>query len=188
MNNKAELTSLPEERIVRGIYLIRGKKVMLDSDLADLYGVTTKRLNEQVRRNIQRFPGDFMFQLDKMEYLSLRSQFATLEGRGKHKKYLPYVFIEHGILMLSSVLNSDRAIQVNIQIMRTFTRLRKLMATNELLRTKIEEMEKKYDRKFASVFRIIQHLLHEDDKPREEIGFKLQPLSKQERPHENIGG
>jgi hypothetical protein len=110
---------IPLERIERSILLIRGHKVMLDRDLAALYGVATKRLNEQVRRNLARFPDDFMFQLDAEEAEILRSQIATLKlGRGRHRKYRPYAFTEHGVAMLSSVLNSDRAIEVNIAIMR----------------------------------------------------------------------
>jgi hypothetical protein len=113
------------ETIERRILLVRGQRVMLDSDLADLYGVSTKRLNEQVRRNIRRFPADFMFQLSSDEAAALRSQSATLEaGRGKYRKYLPYVFTEQGVAMLSSVLNSERAVQVNIEIMRAFVRLK----------------------------------------------------------------
>ena len=113
---------LSEETISNNIYYIRNQKVMLDRDLAKLYGIETKRLKGQVKRNISRFPEDFMFELTELEYDSLRSQIATLKkGRGQHQKYLPMAFTEHGILMLSSVLNSDKAIQTNIQIMRIFT-------------------------------------------------------------------
>jgi phage regulator Rha-like protein len=143
------------ENIVSKIYFFRGAKVMLDSDLADLYGVEIKRLNEQVKRNIIRFPDDFMFQLSKEEYESLRSHFATLEkGRGNYRKYLPYVFTEHGILMLSNVLNSDRAINVSIQIIRTFSKLRQMLSSHEELKKKIESMEKKYDSQFRMVFAV----------------------------------
>jgi len=140
------------EIIERKIYLIRGHKVMLDSDLAELYGIETKRLNEQVRRNLKRFPEDFMFQLTLAEAESLRSQIATLEkGRGEHRKYLPLVFTEQGVAMLSSVLNSERAVQVNIAIMRTFVKLRQMLASNAELARKLAAMEKKYDTQFYPV-------------------------------------
>src|SRR6266849_10784845 len=126
---KVEL--IPSERIEKAILLIRGQKVMLDSDLAELYGVATKRLNEQVRRNRARFPKDFMFQLTGKEAESLRSQNATLKkGRGRHRKYAPYAFTEQGVAMLSSVLNSERAIEVNIAIMRAFVRLREILSSH----------------------------------------------------------
>jgi ORF6N domain len=119
--------SVPVEAVKGKIYLIRGQKVLLDSDLAEMYGVETKRLNEQVRRNMARFPADFMFQLDEGEYKGLRSHFATLKGaRGAHRKYFPYVFTEQGIAMLSSVLHSEPAVQVNIAIMRAFVQMRGL--------------------------------------------------------------
>ncbi len=144
---------IPVEIIEKKIYLIRGHKVMLDSDLAELYGVETKRLNEQVRRNLKRFPDDFMFQLTEEEAESLRSHFATLKsGRGKHRKYLPYAFTEQGVAMLSSVLNSDRAIEVNVQIMRTFVKLREMLSTHKDLARKLADMEKKYDAQFNVVF------------------------------------
>lgn len=172
--NKKYSTVVPTERIENKIYFLRGKKVMFDKDLAELYGVTTKRLNEQVRRNNSRFPKDFMFQLTKEE--SLRSQFATLEkqGRGRYSKYLPHVFTEQGVAMLSSVLNSERAIQVNIQIMRTFTRLKDLLRTHASLRRKIEALEKKYDHQFRAVFDAIKQLMEEpvpEEKPKRKIGF-----------------
>jgi hypothetical protein len=144
---------VPIEVIEKKILLIGGQKVMLDSDLAALYGVTAKRLNEQVRRNLKRFPQDFMYQLSAEEFESLRSHFATLKvGRGKHRKYLPHVFTEQGIAMLSSVLNSDRAIAVNIQIMRTFAKLRGMISTHKDLAGKLNELEKKYDSQFQIVF------------------------------------
>src|SRR5258707_347686 len=126
---KVELR-IPDERIERAILLIRGHKVMLDGDLAQLYDVTTKRLNEQVRRNFKRFPNDFMIQSTDAEADALRSQFATLKtGRGQHRKYRPYAFTEQGVAMLSTVLNSERAIEVNIAIVRAFVRLRQIMST-----------------------------------------------------------
>lgn len=162
------------ELVQKKILLVRGQKVMLDNDLAFLYGVSTKRLNEQVRRNLRRFPTDFMFQLTKDEYDALRSHFATLEkGRGRHRKYLPVAFTEQGVAMLSSVLNSERAILVNIAIMRAFVRLRNLLASHKDLARKLEELEKKYDRKFAVVFEAIRQLMQPPEKAKKEIGFKV---------------
>jgi phage regulator Rha-like protein len=140
-----KITALvPIEIIASKIYLIRNLKVMLDKDLAHLYSVETKALKQAVRRNIDRFPADFMFELTREENKSLRSQNVTLK-RGQHSKYLPFAFTEQGVAMLSSVLKSDRAIQVNIQIMRTFTQLRNMLSTHEDLKKKIESIEKKYD-------------------------------------------
>ena len=163
---------LPIERIESKIYLVRGKKVMFDKDLAGLYEVETKMLNRAVRRNIDRFPEDFMFQLNKQEIKlwSLRSQFGTLK-RGQHVKYAPLVFTEQGVAMLSSVLHSQQAIQVNIQIMRTFTKLREMLATNKELREKIEKLERKYDQQFRVVFEAIKKLLSAEEKPKAKIGF-----------------
>ncbi len=166
---------VPTELIEKRILLIRGQKVMLDSDLAWLYGVSTKRLNEQVRRNAKRFPPDFMFQLTSEEYQVLRSQNATLEkGRGRHRKYLPLVFTEQGVAMLSSVLNSERAIQVNIAIMRVFVRLRQLLASEKDFEKKLAELEKKYDQKFAVVFEALRLLTSPPDPPKRRIGFRVE--------------
>ena len=162
---------IPVEKITNKIYVIRGHKVMIDRDLAELYGVETKRLKEQVRRNISRFPEDFMFELSENEEALLRLQIATLEGKGKHSKYLSMVFTEQGVAMLSSVLKSDRAILVNIQIMRTFTRLREMLAGHKELEKKIEAMEEKYDEQFRVVFEAIKQLLKDDEKPKQRIGF-----------------
>ena len=163
---------IPLEVIEKKILLIAGQKVMLDSDLAALYGVTTKRLNEQVRRNLKRFPSDFIYQLSAEEFESLRSHFATIKiGRGKHRKYLPYVFTEQGIAMLSSVLNSDRAIEVNIQIMRTFVKLREMISTHKDLARKLSELEKKYDGQFQIVFEAIRQIIEVEAKPKKKIGF-----------------
>ena len=171
--NKSTAIMLPSERIETKIFFIRGKKVILDTDLALLYGVETRTLNQAVQRNKKRFPGDFMFQLSSEESAALRSQFVTLENhRGTNIKYLPYVFTEQGIAMLSSVLKSERAIQVNIQIMRTFIKLRELLATNKLLREKIEKLEQKYDNNFKTIFKVIKQLLAEEEKPTRKIGFK----------------
>ena len=162
------------ERVERCILLIRDQKVMLDSDLAKLYQVTTKRLNEQVRRNLKRFPEDFMFQLNYQEVTLLRSQIATLKnGRGEHRKYLPYVFTEQGVAMLSSVLNSERAVQVNIEIMRAFVRLRQILATHKELAKKLQELEKKYDMRFKAVFEAIWKLMEVEVKPKRRIGFAV---------------
>ena len=163
---------VPIERIEKSIYLVRGQKVMLDRDLAELYGVETKVLKQAVRRNNKRFPEDFMFELTKHENQSLRSQNVTLK-RGQHSKYLPFVFTEQGVAMLSSVLNSDRAIQVNILIMRAFVRLREMLASHKDLERKFEALEKKYDKQFKIVFDAIRVLMSEDEKPKRKIGFKV---------------
>jgi len=167
----ADLISV--EVIASRIFFIRGKKVTLDRDLASLYGVTTRRLNEQVKRNIKRFPGDFMFRLtvtQRNELVAICDRFNTM----KHSTVQPYVFTEQGVAMLSGVLNSDRAIAVNIQIMRAFTQLRRMLLTNVSLRRKIEEMEKKYDKHFAIVFQAIKQLLEPPAvKPKPPIGFRV---------------
>ena len=145
---------------------------MLDMVLAELYGVSTKRLNEQVRRNLKRFPNDFMFQLNEEEYDSLRSHFATLDtGRGKHRKYLPLAFTEQGVAMLSSVLTSERAIEVNIEIMRAFVKIRQLLLSNKELARKLEQLEKKYDHQFKAVFDAIKELMKTPDPKQRKIGF-----------------
>ncbi len=165
---------LPPELIESKILLIRGKKVMLDQTLANLYQVETKVLNQAVKRNLDRFPEDFMFQLTKDEAGEfLRSQFVTLK-KGQHYKYLPYVFTENGVAMLSSVLNSERAIMVNIQIMRTFTRLREILSSHEELKQKLAQMERKYDDNFKVVFEAIRALMTPPpEKPKKKIGFGL---------------
>jgi hypothetical protein len=166
--------SIPNQLIERHIYVVRYRKVMLDEDLAELYGVPTSRLNEQVTRNLDRFPEDFMFQLTHEEALALRSQNAILKsGRGQHRKYKPRAFTEHGILMLSSVLRSDRAVQVNIAIMRAFVRLRELTSRHAELTRKLNALEARYDAQFRAVFDAIRALMTADSKPRRRIGFKL---------------
>jgi len=165
--------SLPVEAVRGKIYLIRGQKVLLDEDLAELYGVETKRLNEQVRRNITRFPEDFMFQLSADEYTSLKSHFATLKtGRGAHRKYLPCAFTEQGVAMLSSVLNSERAVQVNITIMRAFVQMREFAASNRVLARRLDELEQKYDSQFKAVFDAIRQLMTPPVTKRKSIGFR----------------
>ncbi len=169
------------------IYFIRGKKVMFDKDLAMLYEVPTKRLNEAVKRNIKRFPEDFMFQLNKDESdLFLRSQIVTLGNnrvnsrsqiatlnRGDNIKYFSYVFTEQGIAMLSSVLKSDKAVNVNIQIIRIFTKLREMIDTYKELREKVEEMERSNTKNFHQIFDIIKSIIKEKEEPRNEIGFTV---------------
>ena len=163
---------LSTEVIATKIFVIRGKRVMLDTDLAVLYGVKTGRLNEQVKRNIKRFPGDFMFQITKEEVLNLKSHFATSSWGGVRK--LPRVFTQEGVAMLSSVLNSERAIMVNIQIMRAFSQFRRLLLTHKDLRRKIEEMEKKYDTQFKVVFDALKKLLEPPPaKEKRIIGFRV---------------
>jgi hypothetical protein len=171
---------VPVERIERAIFVIRGEKVMLDRDLATLYGVTTKVFNQAVRRHMQRFPPDFMFQLTMEEARTwwlktmakpLRSQSVTLK-RGQHLKYRPHAFTEHGILMLSSVLNSERAIQVNIEIMRSFVRVRQMLASNSELSRRLDELESKYDRQFKVVFDAIRQLMSPPPRNRKQIGFQ----------------
>ena len=159
-----------QEIIQNMIFIIRGKKVMLDYDLSSLYGVETKQLKRAVRRNLSRFPSDFMFELTEDENASLRRQFGTLK-RGQHSKYSPFVFTEQGVAMLSSVLNSERAIQVNIDIMRTFTKLREIIAIHKDLKKKFEEMEQKYDKQFQIVFAELKKLMEEPQKPKGKLGF-----------------
>jgi hypothetical protein len=171
MKSKTELVIT--ERIEQRILFIRGKKVILDRDLAVLYQVPTFRLNEQVKRNLKRFPDDFMFRLSRREKQEVIANCDNLQGL-KYSPALPYAFTEHGIAMLSSILNSDKAIEVNIQIMRTFSKLRELMLVHKDLRLKIEEMEKKYDQQFKLVFDAIRKLLEPPlppPKPRLPIGF-----------------
>ena len=160
------------EIIERKIYLIRGHKVMLDRDLAELYQVPTRRLNEQVKRNLTRFPADFMFQLSDEEAENLRSQFATSSTSHGGRRYLPYVFTEQGVAMLSSVLNSERAVQVNIAIMRTFVKLRQMLASNADLARKLAAMEKKYDSQFRMVFDAIRELMRPPEAKKRKIGFQ----------------
>lgn len=160
----------PAERIERRILLIRKQKVMLDADLAELYEVETKALNRAVRRNDSRFPQDFMFQLTEQEFEELRSQFGTSSEWGG-RRYLPLVFTEQGVAMLSSVLRSPRAVQVNIAIMRAFVKLREILASHEELARRLEEMESRYDTQFRAVFEAISELMAPTEEPRRSIGF-----------------
>ena len=160
------------ERIERAILVIRGQKVMLDRDLAQLYDVTTGRLNEQVRRNIGRFPADFMFQLSQVEFQNWKSQIAISNpGVKMGLRKRPYAFTEQGVAMLSSVLNSKRAVQVNIQIMRAFVKLREMIASNKDLAKKLDELEKKYDLQFKVVFDAIRELMTPPEPKKKKIGF-----------------
>jgi len=169
--NKKSL--IPVDRIEKAILLIRGQKVMLDADLAELYGVETRVLVQAVKRNLERFPEDFMLQLSKEEVDFLRSQIVTLKkGRGQHSKYLPYAFTEQGVAMLSSVLRSQRAIQVNIEIMRAFIRLRQMLASHVKLARKLDALEKKYDAQFKQVFEAIRQLMTPPKPKRRPIGFR----------------
>ena len=168
---------LPNEIIERKIYIIRGQKVMLDRDLAELYGVLTGNLNKAVKRNILRFPEDFMFQLTKEEFDNLKFQFGTSSWGGTRK--LPYAFTEQGVAMLSGILNSNRAIQVNIQIMRIFTKMRQALTDTLNLKLEIEAIKKKltnHDKNIELVFSYLDELIkkQEKPKPRKKIGFKQQ--------------
>ena len=160
---------VPQETVEKKIILVRGHKVMLDKDLAMLYDVATGNLNKAVNRNIERFPKDFMFRLNNKEFKNLKFHFGTSSWGGTRKA--PYVFTEHGILMLSSVLKSKRAVQVNIQIMRTFTKLRQMLASHKVLFRKMEVMEKKYNTQFKIVFEAIRELMVVSEKPKKRIGF-----------------
>jgi hypothetical protein len=166
----AQKPIIPAERIENCIYLLRGQRVMLDDDLAILYEVETKVLNRSVKRNLRRFPEDFMFQLSTKEFESLRCQFGTSKRGGR--RYPPYAFTEQGVAMLSSVLNSKRAIQVNIEIMRAFVRLRRMLASNVDLARKLAALEKKYDAQFRVVFDAIRELMTPpESKKKRSIGF-----------------
>jgi len=162
---------LKPENLARFVFFIRGEKVMLDADLAKLYGVTTKALNQAMRRNRTRFPEDFAFRLSATEFDNLRSQIVTTSQKYRRSDSLPVAFTEQGVAMLSSVLRSSRAVEVNIAIMRTFVQLRRLMDTNRDLARKIEALEKKYDEQFAVVFDAIKELIAPPEPPKKQIGF-----------------
>ena len=162
-------TIVPVERIYKSILLMRGHKVILDRELASLYGVETRVLVQAVKRNIERFPADFMFQVNEEEFENLRRHFGTSSWGGR--RYRPYAFTEQGVAMLSSVLRSKRAIDVNIAIMRTFVKLREILATNVALRRKIEAMERRYDEQFKYVFKILSEMVMVEAKPKSQIGF-----------------
>lgn len=167
--------TIPDEIITSKIYLIRGQKVMLDNDLAELYGVETRRLNEQIKRNAGRFPEDFMFRLTDEEWKNLKSQFATSSWGGRRKA--PYAFTEHGVLMLSSVLNSERAIAVNIKIMRVYTKIKEMLFNNKDLLLRMEKIERKLsnqNKNIELVFNYLDELIEkkENQKPITKIGYK----------------
>lgn len=172
---KAKQPALPAvqpvllEKVQRHILLIRGEKVMLDRDLAKLYGVGTRDLNKAVSRNLERFPSDFMFQLDKSEFENLKFHYGTSSWGGTRKR--PRVFTEQGVAMLSSVLRGKRAAMVNIAIMRAFVQLREMLKTHKELARKLDEMEQKYDAQFRVVFDAIRQLMEPPDQPRQRIGF-----------------
>ena len=167
-----QMTVVPMERIERAILLIRGEKVMLDIDLAELYGVETKALNQAVKRNLDRFPPDFMFQLttaEKKEVVTNCDHLIKL----RFSPNLPYAFTEHGALMLANVLNSERAAQTSVQVVRAFVRLRQMLASNAELARKLDAMEKKYDAQFKVVFDAIRRLMSPPEPKRREIGFHV---------------
>jgi hypothetical protein len=162
------------QALMSRIRTVRGQKVLLDSDLAALYGVATKVLVQAVKRNLQRFPADFMFHLTEQELRASRSQFVTLNesgGRGHNVKYRPYAFTEQGVAMLSSVLRSERAVQVNVEIMRAFVRLRGLASHNHELARRLDDLESRYDRQFKVVFDAIRELMAPPPAPKRGIGF-----------------
>ena len=173
MSENKQLSVIPDETVINKIYLIRGEKVMLDRDLAELYGVETRRLNEQVKRNIDRFPEDFMFQLTEIEFENLMSQIATSSWGGYRK--LPYVFTEHGVLMLSSVLNSDLAIKVNIQIMRVYTKIRNMLATHKDLLLKFEQFEIKLADHDDKIMLILEYIKQFEKTKQQELEHKNRP-------------
>jgi hypothetical protein len=163
------------EQVAVHIYEVRGQKVIVAADLAEIYGVTTKRLNEAVKRNIDRFPSDFMFQLTKDEAVTwhrLRSQIATLK-RGQHLKYLPNAFTEHGAIMVATVLNSPQAVQTSVFIVRAFVGMRDMLAAHRDLSQKLEKLEQKYDVQFKVVFEAIRKLMTTPEPPRKQIGFHV---------------
>ena len=162
---------IPHEKIADKIYIIRGKKVMLDRDLAELYGVKTMVLNQAVKRNMKRFPEDFMFRLSKQEMEDWISQTVISKSKRMGLRKLPLGFTEQGVAMLSSVLNSNRAIHVNIQIIRTFTRIREYLATHSVLQRKIIDMEKKYDGSIKKIFGTLELLVETTKKSKRKIGF-----------------
>lgn len=182
--SKEKISIVPDEVLINKIYLIRGKKVMLDVDLAELYAVETRLLKQAVRRNTDRFPDDFMFELTKEEQTAVKEQNEALQ-QGSRAKYAPFAFSEHGVLMLSSVLNSERAIKVNIQIIRIFTRLREMLLNNQDILLKLEQLDKKiinlgfdvkmHDGEIETIFELIKEIMEEKKKPqtpRKPIGFK----------------
>ena len=170
-----KIAAISTDHIAQSILILRGQRVLLDSDLATLYGVETKVLLQAVRRNLRRFPDDFMVKLTANEWAALRSQFVTLNtGRGQHRKYLPYAFTEQGVAMLSSVLNSERAIAVNIEIMRAFVRMRELLASNKELAQQLKKLERKvasHDEAIVGILNTIRQLMAPPQSSKRSIGF-----------------
>lgn len=176
MAKNIKQASIPDEIIMDKIYFIRGQKIMLDRDLAELYGVETKRLKEAVRRNISRFPEDFMFEMGKEEFENWRTQFASSKEEFKGLRYAPFCFSEQGVTMLSCVLNSERAIAVNIQIIRIFHRMREMISTHKDILLKLEQLENKvsnHDEDIRLIFDYLKQLLNPVSAPRDVIGFKV---------------
>jgi hypothetical protein len=175
MTKNALSALIPAEHIAQSILILRGQRVLLDSELAVLYGVTTKRFNEQVKRNLARFPADFMFQLGTDETGALRSQFATLKnGRGHHRKYQPYAFTEHGAIMAATILNSSRAVEMSVHVVRAFVQLRDLLASNRQLAEKFAELERKvssHDQAIVGILKAIRELMHPPVPKKRPIGF-----------------
>ncbi len=171
------LSTIPHERIINRIFLIRRKKVMFDRDLALLYEVETRNLNQAVKRNLERFPEDFTFILTEEESRIWQEQYSRSQtvilNRGMNIKYLPRVFTEQGVAMLSSILRSKKAIQTNVQIIKTFTRLREILSKNKQLAEKIEKMESRYDKQIADIFEVLKSLVVEKSRPKEKIGFNV---------------
>jgi hypothetical protein len=175
-------SQIPTERIERCIVFVRSQRVILDADIAALYGVSVGRLNEAVGRNLQRFPSDFMFQVTEVEVENLKSQIAISSSRWGGRRSLPYAFTEHGVAMLSSVLRSRRAIQVNIEIVRTFVKLRRMLASNADLVRKLGALERKYDAQFKVVFDAIRRLMAPEAPRPRPIGFRPLPSGKSPGP------
>ena len=177
MSTTAATLPLSIDEIAQRILIVRGKPVLLDADLAAFYGVTTKRFNEQVKRNLARFPEDFMFQLNAMESAALRSQFATLKvGRGQHRKYLPYAFTEHGSIQAATILNSPRATEVSVHVVRAFIELRNLVAGNKELTSKMKRLERKvesHDQAITGLIDSMRQLLAPPDPKKRPIGFVI---------------
>ena len=171
LRNFCMTNTIPQDQIEKTILVLRGHRVMLDTDLARIYGVTTKRLNEQVRRNLDRFPDDFMFQLDEVEFVTLRLKFTTANTYGG-RRTKPFVFTEHGALMLASILNSPVAVGASIQVVRAFINLRKILASHVELAKKLDVLERKYDHQFKVVFDAIRELTLIPEQPRKRIGIK----------------
>jgi len=175
MAKSTKLLAIPDELVMTKIYRIRGQKVMLDRDLAELYGVETKRLKESVRRNINRFPEDFMFEMSANELENWRTQFATSKSDKQGLRYVPFCFTEQGVAMLSSILNSETAIRVNIQIIRVFTKMRELVLTHKDVLLQLEKIEKKltnHDEDITLIFGYLKQLLNPPQPPRRKIGFR----------------